>query len=87
MVARCRALCEELNVQLLDQTVGLAKLSIARGEQGQLQLRRRYAFEYSIKGTDRWRGTAELCGRRIESIHMEHPNGPIIVRDESRLEA
>jgi hypothetical protein len=85
-LSRCRSLCRELNVQLLDQTVALAKISLARTEYGKPCLWRRYAFEYSITGTDRWRGTAELRGRRIETIHMEHPEGAIIMEDVSRLE-
>jgi hypothetical protein len=87
MLARCRALCEDLNVQLLDQTVGLARLSLVRGAQGRLQLRRRYAFEYSVNGADRWRGTADLRGRHIESIHMEHPDGPVIVNESSPFDS
>lgn len=78
MLRSCRRVCEEMNVQLLDQTVALARLRLDRGLDGRLLLRRRYAFEFSISGADRWRGTAELRGRHIESIHMEHPDGPVI---------
>ena len=87
MLKRCRYLCAEMNVQLLDDSVGLAKLALGRGAQGHLQLRRWYAFEYSTEGADRWRGTAELRGRHIESIHMEHPDGPVIVSDGVGAEA
>jgi hypothetical protein len=85
MLARCRRLCEEMNLQLLDQTVSLVRLRLGRGEQGQAQWRRWYAFEYSVDGRDRWRGTARLLGRRVESIHMEHPHGPVIIADRARL--
>lgn len=85
MLARCRLLCEDMNLQLLDQTVSLVRLRPARGEQGSAQWRRWYAFEYSVDGSDRWRGLARLCGRRVESIHMEHPSGPIIIEDGVRL--
>jgi hypothetical protein len=87
MLRRCRALCGELDFQLLDQTIGLVKLDLGRGAQGHVQLRRWYAFEYSVNGKDRWRGMAELRGRHIESIHMQHPDGPIIVQSRSRLKA
>jgi hypothetical protein len=83
----CQRLCKELNVQLLDQTVGLAGLSLGRGPTGRVQLRRRYGFEYSIDGNDRWRGTASLRGKHVEYIHMDHPDGAIIVKDGARLEA
>lgn len=78
-VLRCQRLCNELNVQLLDQTAGLVRLSLGRGLAGHVQLRRRYGFEYSIDGTDRWRGTATLLGQHVEGIHLDHPDGPIIV--------
>jgi hypothetical protein len=85
MLRRCRTLCEELDVQLLDQTVGLARLALGRSLQGRIQLRRWYAFEYSINGTDRWHGMAELRGRHVESIRMEHPDGPVIVANGRQI--
>lgn len=87
MLGRCRQLCKEMNVQLLDDTAGLAKLGLGRSAQGHLELRRWFTFEYSINGADRWRGTAETRGRSIESIHMEHPDGAVIVRDSASAAA
>jgi hypothetical protein len=83
---RCRTLCREMNVQLLDQTVAVSSISLARTGRGNLHLRRRYTFEYSITGADRWHATAELHGRRLEAIHMEHPDGAIIIEDANRPE-
>lgn len=85
MLKRCRSLCEDMNLQLLDQTVSLTKLRVARGERGSVELRRWYAFEYSTDGADRWQGAAQLRGREVKSIHMAHPQGPIIIRDDARL--
>jgi hypothetical protein len=84
VLERCRALCEEMSVQFLDQTVSLIRLLPARRE-GRLRLRRWYGFEYSLDGKDRWRGTAELWGRRIQTIHMQLPDGPVIVNNASRF--
>ncbi len=81
MLKRCRSLCEELNLQLLDQTVSLKKLRLTRGPHGNVELRRWYAFEYSIDGADRWQGSAQRRGREVTCIHMAHPQGPIIIRD------
>ena len=82
---RCRSLCEELNLQLLDQSVSLEKLRLARGRRGNVELRRWYAFEYSTDGADRWQGIAQRRGHEVTSIHMAHPQGPIIIRDDLRL--
>jgi hypothetical protein len=86
VLKRAGNLCDEMGVQLLDQSVELARLKLARGAQGQLCVRRWYAFEYSIDGTDRWQGTAVVGGYHVECVHLEHPHGPVIVKEATRLE-
>jgi hypothetical protein len=58
--ALSHALCARAHVQLLDQTVSLQRLGIARGNDGRLHLRRRYRFELSTDGVDRHSGTLEI---------------------------
>lgn len=69
-----RALCAQARVQLLDQTVALQRLGIARGADGWLHLRRRYRFELSIDGIDRHQGTLELCDGTLLSHSMPIPD-------------
>lgn len=64
------ALCAQARVQLLDQTVALQRLGIARGADGWLHLRRRYRFELSIDGLDRHQGTLELLDGMLLSHSM-----------------
>ena len=52
-------LCTEAGVQLLDQTIALQRIGVARGNDGWLHLRRRYRFEISTDGMDRHAGTLE----------------------------
>ena len=52
-------LCADAGLQLLDQTIALQRLGIARGSDGRLHLRRRYRFEISTDGMDRHAGTLE----------------------------
>jgi hypothetical protein len=75
---RCAELCRQMDVQLLDQTVRLARLRLGRNDKGRLQLRRFYVYEFSTDGIDRWYGVAILLGQRLEYLRMEHPEGPII---------
>lgn len=75
---RCKSLCTQMNVQLLDQTVHVARLRVDRNARGQLRLRRFYVYEFSIDGEDRWYGIVILLGQRLEYLRMEHPDGPII---------
>jgi len=75
----CTKVCEEMNVQLLDQTVSLSRLGLARDQQGRIHLYRCYAFEFSADGSDRRVGSAILLGSHVELVRMEHPDGTMIV--------
>lgn len=75
---RGKSMCAQMNVQLLDQTVHLARLRLGRNARGHIRLRRFYVYEFSIDGEDRWYGIVILLGQRLEYLRMEHPDGPII---------
>ena len=60
-----RELCREAGVQLLDQTVSLTRIRIARVD-GLPTIVRRYGFDISLDGSDRHRGHLDLEG---------HPHG------------
>lgn len=65
-----RAACRIRGHQLLDDTVSLARLGIARGAQGWPLLRRTYEFEFSPDGYDRIVGTVTMFGTRVESVYL-----------------
>lgn len=71
--------CRELDVQLLDQTVALRRMRPARDAGGRLRLRREYGFEFTLEGSERRRGTVLMLGVRVESVHLDHPEGPMVV--------
>lgn len=79
VIQACRRLCAEIEVQLLDETVALRQLRLQRGERGGWQAARRYTFEYSRTGADRWPGHALLSGPRLESVQLQGPDGVIIL--------
>lgn len=60
-------LCARAGLQLLDQSVTLSGLALARNGAGQLRLRRTYAFEVSIDGHDRHRGGLTMLDGRALS--------------------
>jgi hypothetical protein len=62
------ALCARARVQLLDQTVALQRLGIARGADGWLHVLRRYRFELSIDGVDRHQGSLEI----LDGVLLSH---------------
>jgi hypothetical protein len=78
-LARARRACEQMDVQLLDQTVALSRLWVRRDSRGHLRLWRWYSFEFSISGSDRHRGAASLVGDEIQFVRLEHPEGPVII--------
>lgn len=75
---RCRQLCAAHKVQLLDQSVHVARLQLARTSAHRLCIRRYYAFEFSIAGADRYYGVAVVAGGDVEHLSLLHPDGEII---------
>ena len=71
--------CKRENLQLLDQIIVLKSVWPRRGPSGSLQLHRRYSFEFTSTGQERYKGTIELSGRRLLSIKLE----PHILPDDN----
>jgi len=63
--------CRYMEVQFLDQTVFLKKLSFKRNARGQLGFMREYYFEFTVSGEDRYFGHVFMIGNRIESINLD----------------
>lgn len=70
-VAAGRAACRRYGVQLLDDTVAIARLRIARDDDGRLKLRRTYAFEFSDTGNNRRRGAIVMLGGILTDLQLE----------------
>lgn len=73
----CQSFCAQNQVQWLDQSIHQKKIFPTR-KNGRIQLRRFYAFEFSIDGTDRYNGVAIECQNKIEYLSLLHPDGEII---------
>lgn len=69
-IAAARAACNGEGLQLLDDTVSLASLRLARSDDGRLMLRRAYDFEYSDTGDNRRRGSVVLLGHRVVLLNV-----------------
>jgi hypothetical protein len=70
-VAVGRAACRRYGVQLLDDTVACAQLRLARDDEGHLQLRRTYAFEFSDTGNNRRHGAIVMLGAMLADLQLE----------------
>ncbi len=62
--------CTQAGVQLLDGTVAVHRVSLARDGDGRLALRRAYAFDYSEDGYNRRRGFVVLTGLALDSVGL-----------------
>ncbi|KXB31995.1 hypothetical protein AT959_02735 [Dechloromonas denitrificans] len=65
--------CAEEGLQFLDETVVISSFRLARDDEGRLQLRRIYSFEYSDTGDNRRSGSVSMLGHRVEMLHVR-PN-------------
>ncbi len=74
--------CRTAGLQLLDQTVALTRIGIGRDASGRLSLQRVYGFEFTVDGQHRRRGSVAMQGAMVKAIHLDHPDGPIIMQPE-----
>lgn len=63
--------CREMDVQLLDDSVVLRGLWAKRDAGGSLRLWRRYQFEFTATGDDRYQGRVLLLGARLEAVRLD----------------
>ena len=66
-----RRLCQANDVQFLDETVALARMSL--GWNGRVALLRNYRFDYSTDGANRATGLVVVQGRAIVHAQLHAP--------------
>ncbi|ROZ86049.1 DUF3301 domain-containing protein [Pseudomonas neustonica] len=66
--------CQRSDVQLLDDSIALTGMRIARNRRGRPGLVRRYAFEFTVTGEHRYDGYIDLHGQQLLHLEMApHP--------------
>lgn len=68
---RCRQMCENAEVQLLDSSVSRQRLWLRRNENGSVELCRLYTFEFSGDSESRHYGYVVLLGHRVGETSMD----------------
>ena len=84
-IQRCRKICNEMNLQLLDQTVTLASISFRKDSSNRLRLLRRYNFEISIDGASRHNGYIVFSGYKLIHTEFALPDGPVILQKDELI--
>lgn len=68
---KSKALCDNADVQFLDDTVVLGRLRLCRHRAGNIGIYRRFYFEFSSDGERRYQGYIDMLGRMILDSHMD----------------
>lgn len=63
--------CEELNLQLLDQSMVIIGYWPAKNSNASLVMRRTYQFEFTSTGECRYQGVIVLLGLQFNTIELE----------------
>ena len=69
-VAAARAACNAEGLLLLDATVSIASLRLARDHDGRVKLQRAYDFEYSDTGDNRKKGSLVMLGHEVIVLNV-----------------
>ena len=69
-IGAAKTACAAEGLQLLDDTVAIASLRLARDDDGRVLLRRVYGFDYSDTGNNRRNGSVVLLGQRVLIVNV-----------------
>lgn len=84
-VAASRRACQDAGLQLLDESVALARLRLARDGSGQVRFQRDFRFEFSDTGDNRRPGVVRMLGERVEWVSLDGEWQPGHVASVTRL--
>lgn len=62
--------CKEESLQLLDESVSLRAFWLKRDDKGMVRIWRRYHFDFSATGDDRYTGKIIMLGERVTHIEL-----------------
>jgi hypothetical protein len=64
-VRAAKEICASEGLLFLDDTVAIAGIRLARGEDGRVRLQRTYDFEFSDTGNNRLKGSVVMLGHQL----------------------
>lgn len=62
--------CEKNAVEILDESLVLTSIGMAKNNRGFWKIRRSYRFEFSTTGEYRYYGTVQVLGSKVISIEL-----------------
>ena len=67
---------DKMDVQLLDQSVGVHRVWLKRGRDNWLHIWRNYQFEFTSTGDERYKGHVITLGEWVESVQLPVHRAP-----------
>ena len=71
MLQAAHRYCKRMDVMLLDDAVFLRGLWFKRDDQGRLRVWRRFLFDFTSTGEERYTGRIIMLGQRIQHMELE----------------
>lgn len=68
--AATRRQCRHCGVQMLDDYIALSRCYLERDKTGKIRILRRFTFEFSATGEDRYQGVCIMKGTDVVAIEM-----------------
>jgi hypothetical protein len=68
--AAARRQCRHCEVQMLDDYIALSRCYLERDKTGKFRILRRFTFEFSATGEDRYQGVCLMKGTNVVAIEM-----------------
>ncbi|MBL1262621.1 DUF3301 domain-containing protein [Candidatus Methylomicrobium oryzae] len=75
-LAATRRQCRLCEVQMLDDYVALSRFGLERTKAGKLRILRRFTFEFSATGKDRYQDVCIMQGTEVVAIEMPAYRSP-----------
>ena len=66
-----KRLCQQNDVLFLDDTVAVSRLRFSRHRSGRIGWYRRFVFEFTSDGNERYQGYIDMFGKEILQTHMD----------------
>lgn len=63
--------CKEVGVSFLDDTVALSRIWIGKNDKSERKIFRRYRFEFTSDGSQRYKGEIVISETKLVSIELE----------------
>ena len=70
-IASAKQHCTQQGLQLLDQSVSTSKIRLSRNAAGRLTLLRRYTFDFTSTGEERYKGSIAMHGLIVAGVILE----------------